>query len=226
MDWDIALRFTPKDMVSGDFYDFYTAPDGSLSGLTLMDVSGHGVASGLVTMIARMITQRIFSEHAGRPLDEISTMINEQFISDIGDLRHYITGIMLSFSGSTVHYVNAAHTELIHRGEHGTKIIAPELPGPYKALFMGIADMRTPFRRMDFSVAPGDCLFLFSDCLNEALSPSGELFGIERITRSVQEAPQESAAAVMNHVMGAMDAFTDGTPPGDDLTVICLIRKR
>lgn len=225
-EWDIALRFTPKDMVSGDFYDFYTAPDGSLAGLTLMDVSGHGVASGLVTMIARMIAQRVFSEHANRPVNEIIQIVNEQFISDIGDLRHYITGIMLKFSGAAVHYVNAAHTELIHRSDAATRIIKPEQPGPYKALFMGIADMRTPFRRMDFTVSPGDCLFLFSDCLNEALSPSGELYGIERIIQSVQDAPRDSAASVMDHVMRSMEMFTRGTPPGDDLTAICLIRKR
>jgi sigma-B regulation protein RsbU (phosphoserine phosphatase) len=57
--WDIAFVFRPMAGVSGDMYDFYTEGD-TLNGVALFDVSGHGIASGLITMIARTVFQRNF----------------------------------------------------------------------------------------------------------------------------------------------------------------------
>ena len=59
--WDIAFEFIPMSGVSGDLYDFYVS-EGEITGLTLCDVSGHGIASGLVTMIARSVFFRNFSK--------------------------------------------------------------------------------------------------------------------------------------------------------------------
>lgn len=50
--WDLAFHFHPMAGVSGDFYDFYCTA-GALRGVGIFDVSGHGISSALVTMIAR-----------------------------------------------------------------------------------------------------------------------------------------------------------------------------
>jgi len=52
--WDIALIFEPAAGVSGDLYDFYTNGD-ELNGVLVGDVSGMGIASGLITLLARSI---------------------------------------------------------------------------------------------------------------------------------------------------------------------------
>ena len=60
-EWDIAIMFKPMSGVSGDFYDFYEARGGGLNGVGLFDVSGHGIASGLITMLAKTIIGRQFN---------------------------------------------------------------------------------------------------------------------------------------------------------------------
>ena len=48
--------------VSGDMFDFYTNGN-NLDGLGVFDVSGHGIASGLVTMLVRNIIQQEFYQN-------------------------------------------------------------------------------------------------------------------------------------------------------------------
>jgi sigma-B regulation protein RsbU (phosphoserine phosphatase) len=48
--------------ISGDLYDFYLDDD-TLSGISLFDVSGHGIASGLITMLAKSILFRTYNSN-------------------------------------------------------------------------------------------------------------------------------------------------------------------
>ncbi len=59
--WDCAFSFIPASGISGDFYDFFMRGD-RLDGLVVGDVSGHGIASGLITVLARSIFHRNFYE--------------------------------------------------------------------------------------------------------------------------------------------------------------------
>ena len=99
-DWDLHLVFRPVIPVSGDFYDFYET-DGNLHGLSMFDVSGHGVSAGLITMIARSIVFRVFRSSDDIPLDIVLDKINEELIEQIGDIDNFITGTLLRFRGST-----------------------------------------------------------------------------------------------------------------------------
>ena len=54
--YEIAYYNKAMAGVSGDFYDFYYN-NTSLEGFGIFDVSGHGLASGLVTMLAKNIIE-------------------------------------------------------------------------------------------------------------------------------------------------------------------------
>jgi serine phosphatase RsbU (regulator of sigma subunit) len=62
--WDIAFTSRPKSGVSGDFYDFYTNGD-KLEGLSLFDVSGHGVAPALITILSKLFSSEILKSFRG-----------------------------------------------------------------------------------------------------------------------------------------------------------------
>ena len=107
-EWSTACLYKPMAGVSGDLYDFFER-DGQLIGAGLFDVSGHGIASGLITMIAKSIIYRNFNQYYDKKLGFIVSQINEGLISQIGSVDNYLTGIFLKFNGSTVEYVNAGH---------------------------------------------------------------------------------------------------------------------
>jgi sigma-B regulation protein RsbU (phosphoserine phosphatase) len=68
--------------VSGDLYDFYQK-EGRLTGLSLFDVSGHGIASGLITLLARSVILRVFMEAGTARLGEVRQKINSQLIEEL-----------------------------------------------------------------------------------------------------------------------------------------------
>ena len=63
--WKSAFVFKPMASVSGDLYDFYFDADKNFVGAGLFDVSGHGISSGLVTMLVKnIIHQEFYTNHA------------------------------------------------------------------------------------------------------------------------------------------------------------------
>ena len=57
--FEIAYYNKPMAGVSGDLFDFYYEKD-VLNGFGIFDVSGHGISSGLVTMLVKNIIQQEF----------------------------------------------------------------------------------------------------------------------------------------------------------------------
>ena len=110
-EWEIAYLFKPMVGVSGDFYDFYIMND-KLAGLGIFDVSGHGIASALVTMIAKSVIYSCFVDGYKDDLSDVINNANDRLQSEIGNVGNFITGIILRFNDNMVEYVNAGHNDI------------------------------------------------------------------------------------------------------------------
>jgi sigma-B regulation protein RsbU (phosphoserine phosphatase) len=223
--WDIAFTFKPMSGVSGDFYDFYTDKD-MLEGVAIFDVSGHGIASGLITMIARSVLFRNFKKGEDIVLGSILEQSNREMINEIRKTEKYLTGILLRFREHTVEYVNAAHTELIHKA-HKTgdvRVMKPE-GTDHKGMIMGIDDLEKSYPTLKFQVNNGDMIMLYTDCLDESMNAERKEYGMERIEKSVMNAKGGTAQFVLDSIMNDFYNFIGGQAIHDDLTVIVLIKK-
>ena len=125
--WDIALYFKPMSGVSGDLYDFFTEGK-KLRGLGLFDVSGHGISSGLVTMLAKTTIDRIFAAEQNKPLASVMGLINKAIIEEKGDIQNYLTGLLVRIDGDRVEYVNGGHPPMFYRMANG-RVVPVEVPG-------------------------------------------------------------------------------------------------
>jgi sigma-B regulation protein RsbU (phosphoserine phosphatase) len=72
------------------------------------------------------------------------------------------------------------------------------------------------------ALEPGDVVLLYTDGLDEAHSPEGELFGVERVRAALADAAsaQEAIAALRE----ALAAFVGNEPQSDDLTLLAVQR--
>ena len=68
----------------------------------------------------------------------------------------------------------------------------------------------------------GDCLILYTDCLNESVNKNGEAFGEERIIQAFEDSGIGSAKSKLDYILSRFYKFTEGTEIKDDLTVIVL----
>jgi serine phosphatase RsbU (regulator of sigma subunit) len=76
---------------------------------------------------------------------------------------------------------------------------------------------------VSLQLGDGDTLLLLSDGVVEAHNHAGELFGFERLERSLAALPPTlSVQALVERILDGVLQFTDGAEPHDDMTLIAL----
>lgn len=225
-EWDIAFHFKPMSGVSGDFFDFYEC-DGNLLGVALFDVSGHGVASGLLTMVAKSILNKNFHENKSLRLAATLQKANEDLINEIGDLGYYMSGIVLRFQGNVVEYVNAAHVDLLLKRYSSDVRVVKSEKKEFKGNFLGLEAMRDRFSTVQFIIESGDVLLLCTDGLVECCNPEGVQYDIERLQKSFAEAPvDKSARAILDFIIVDFHAFACKSDNFRDDITLLIIKKQ
>jgi sigma-B regulation protein RsbU (phosphoserine phosphatase) len=69
---------------------------------------------------------------------------------------------------------------------------------------------------------PGETLVCFTDGVTEAHSPTQELFGDDRLERTIAAAPDLALDAMLAGIIGAVDQFMSIAPVADDVTLLLL----
>ena len=80
------------------------------------------------------------------------------------------------------------------------------------------------WRSERLELAPGDLLCLYSDGITEAVSPSDEEFGIERLEALLAETAGLPLERRLERLAEAVTGFAAGQPQGDDQTFL-LVRR-
>lgn len=222
--WGAAFVFIPASGVSGDFYDFYVIQN-SLAGIVVADVSGHGIASGLITVLARSIFYRNLIKYRTLPLGKIMAYVNIELCNELQSVEHYLTAALLRLSDDgTIEYSSAAHTELVYKSQKKPYAIELRPPGKdeYRGKPMGRMGIETAYKSIRFKVQPGDTILVYTDGLSEAKNVDREEFGQEGILSALSSAPEGSAQAMLDYIIQEWRFFTSGARIADDVTAILL----
>ena len=231
--WEISVCYSPQAKVSGDFYDYYSFND-TLNGITLFDVSGHGLSASLVTMLSKNIISRVFQTGFRRkePVDKILNKINNLILAEKGDIENYMTGVLCRFDDSEnparckVELGNAGHPYPLKYSVSDNEVY--ELKGNdgkqhYGAI--GMKGITVSFARSNFFMATGDILLLYTDGLTESTNSKQEQFGLKAIKEIVKKHHAKSSNEILGLIMEKLDEFTEYRGFEDDLTVIIVKRK-
>lgn len=231
--WEIAVCYAPQAKVSGDFYDYYSYND-TLNGLTLFDVSGHGLSASLVTMLSKNIISRVFQTGFRRkePVDKILNKINNLILAEKGDIENYMTGILCRFDDSEtpgkckVELGNAGHPYPLKYSLLDNEVF--ELKGNdgkqhYGAI--GMKGITVSFARSNFLMATGDILLFYTDGLSEAANSKQEQFGLSAVKEIMKQNHAKSSSEILGLIMEKLEEFTEYRGYEDDLTLIIAKRK-
>ncbi len=232
--WDIAICYKAAAKVSGDLYDYYHT-NSNLEGISLFDVSGHGISSSLITMLAKHIVHRAFKDCTGdgKSVSAALYRINEQIIEAKGDIENYLTGILLRFGEfdsddeCTVEMANAGHPHpVLYSAADGTtrEIAHGEGQSQYGAI--GLVNIAVSFPEIKFKMARGDIFICYTDGLVEAMNKNREEFGLSRVRSVLQSSAPKDALSILEDLIDSLDSFTEGVSRDDDLTIIILKRER
>lgn len=217
----LAFKTVPMAGVSGDLYDFFD--DGHiLKGLGIFDISGHGVSSGLLSLLSKNIIHSEFHNNKDLELWEVVQKINDRFIQEKGQVQNYLTGILLKIhEDDTIEYVNAGHlAPILYKKEEDTFEF---LNKHVKAV--GAIGMRTiaPFYYSQYvKMNSGDKLFLFTDGITDCENENGEAFGNFRLLKIFEKTIMTSPEEQISLILEEIKKFQKNTPAEDDITLIIL----
>ncbi len=79
---------------------------------------------------------------------------------------------------------------------------------------------QTCFRQRPVHLESGDRMLLYTDGLVEAPAPGGDLFGLERLRRVLDELGDASLQATKAAVLDAVRHHTGGPLAHDDVTIL------
>lgn len=219
-DWDIAFMTKPYGAVSGDFFDIYSMYN-SLKGISLFDVSGHGVAPALITILAKPVLYSHFNHYSFSNLGLVIESANSDLLDELEEVNLYITGLMLRMNDTEVEYVNAGHPDLLHVNAslNSVRAVTGDA-GSFKGHPIGITGRKQVYESMKFTVESGDFLVLYSDGLTEGRNYMGEQFGTSRLSNAIALSGKNDAAGLLEYIMKSFTDFTGLVKPGDDITII------
>ena len=214
-EFDLYASMRPAKEVGGDFYDFFLIDDDHL-GLVIADVSGKGIPAALFMMVSKtLIKNQLMSGcDPAEALEHVNLQLCERNSSMM-----FVTVWLAVLEISTGRGVacNAGHENPCIRRAGGDF----ELLKYKHGMFIGVSK-KAKYQNREFEIHPGDSVFVYTDGVPEATNPAMEMFGEERLTSTLNLAPDAEPDELIRRMHDAVDRFADGAPQFDDITMLCL----
>ncbi|HEX4566429.1 MAG TPA: GAF domain-containing protein [Vicinamibacterales bacterium] len=216
---DVAAAFAPAHELGGDFHDFLS-PEANTLAVAVGDVSGKGVPAALYSVFAaelvrgRTFRRRFLPDRSGPAsvLSSVNTILYQR------QLEEYYCTLCYAIFDLKRRNVTLANSGLPYPVRAAAEGVAQiELPGVPLGSFPG-----SSYDELTIALHQGDQFVFCSDGIFEAMNANGDEFGAERLIEVVAGARQADAKTVVASIVSAVDAFREGTPPNDDMTVVAV----
>ncbi len=214
-EFDIYASMSPAKEVGGDFYDFFMVDERHLA-IVIGDVSGKGVPAALFMVIAKTLIKDHTKPNVS--LGNVFTEVN-RLLCDSNNEGLFVTAFegVLDLATGEFCYVNAGH-EIPFISRAGEPYESYRIPSGF--VLAGMEDMK--YHGGCLRLAPGDKIFQYTDGVTEAANRKNELFGMERLKRTLEKNRDKKPEQLVNAVRKDIDVYAEGTPQFDDITMICV----
>ena len=246
--YEIAPFFKPAREVAGDFYDVISLRR-NRTGFVIADVCDKGVGAALFMALTRSLI-RVLAENAGGriaksttlfdrldgvadatndvPIDILETLRSVTLTNDYITDKHsndnmFATLFFGVLDGNTneFYYINGGHDAPVHVGVAGIK-------ARFKRTGMAVGAIPgAKYTIKHISIEPGDTIFMYTDGVPEARSPSGSFYTEARLLALIEEEVAKgeiNAQNLVTRLTNEVNTFVDVADPSDDITVLALHR--
>jgi serine phosphatase RsbU (regulator of sigma subunit) len=217
--YHVAATMLPAEEVGGDYYDVIETPDGELW-VSIGDVSGHGVESGLIMMMTQTsIFTAVSNERSllpSRVLEMVHGVLNEN-ISRLG-VDRYMSISAISLRGDELVFSGKHQDILVYRRARGVVEVVPTT-----GTWLGVLDdLRGHLPDERLRLEDGDVVLLFTDGVTEATNAAGQMFGEKQLERALHDNACLDVETIVHNISREVQQHMDRLD--DDLTLVALKR--
>jgi serine phosphatase RsbU (regulator of sigma subunit)/ABC-type uncharacterized transport system substrate-binding protein len=199
--------------VGGDLYDFFTLDEHHFC-FVIGDVSGKGVPAALFMVMAKTLI-RSAAEHDPRPAVILAKANNELARDNEQSMFVTLFLAILDRRSGLLSYANGGHNPPYVIGQDGDIRPLPLTGGIALGVVEGI-----DYRCDSIQLAPGDGLFFYTDGVTEAINPSDEEFGTQRLEKVLETHGAEPAEVIVAATLDSVQRFASTAPQFDDITLM------
>lgn len=215
----INALMRPAKEVGGDFYDIFMIDDTHMCFL-IADVSGKGVPAALFMVMAKTHIKNYSS--LGLSLSESVSRANNQLCYK-NEQGMFVTAFVcvLDIETNIVTFVNAGHNKPFLKRKEGEFEMYPAK----RNLVLGLMEDIT-YKEYEIVLDEGDCFYLYTDGVSEALNVNKELLGDARLEEMLNRhiADVYDVELFVNDMFKEVDDFAGDEIQADDITMVYLAR--
>lgn len=223
---EFAALWRPVNYVSGDIYDIITL-DPDHVGIFLADAVGHGVPAALMTMVLCQSLKPLENGRSGsriRTPAEVMRILNEAMIQRQGGNTRFASAVyaVLDCRNRVMTLSGAGHPPPLKLSLDGASVELSTSGG-----LLGVFPDEE-FEQLEFDLALGDRLLLFSDGFEQAFPGPVESNADRRVPTTQYRAEFEkllrapNVASMIDAISGELDQQRGSLHQIDDLTLICV----
>ena len=205
--------------------------DENRAAIYIVDVSGHGVASSLLSVsLSRLLSPPADASsilvRGGDGADrldpigpgEVATRLNRLFPFELST-EQYSTLVYGIFDVRTrqFRYSLAGHPAPILLPAGGSPRL---LEG--RGVPIGLADADRPYAEWSVAIDPGDRIYLYSDGIPEAVNERKEPFGVAQFTRTIERGRREPLCGSVNELVAEVEAWSLPGKVRDDVSIVAM----
>jgi DNA-binding response OmpR family regulator len=207
--------YLPCDALGGDLYDVIEFGDKSL-GVTIADVSGHGVPAGFITAMFKSSFYKATHQHMSP--DKVLFHVNNDLAAMVtnGD---YVTGLYMRFmpDGRSMEYSGAGHPYPIYYQAKTNKIFRLEENG---TPLVWIPDMDYGVKTQ--ALEPGDKILVFTDGVSEIRNMAEEILDEPALEHLFLNTLNSNPTHLLDALLVKLSDYTEGCPLNDDLSMVLI----
>ncbi|MBN2752439.1 MAG: SpoIIE family protein phosphatase [Rhodospirillaceae bacterium] len=231
---DIAAFMEPATEVGGDYYDVLQDGDGGC--ITIGDVTGHGLESGVVMLMAQSAVRALVlaEEHNLPRLLDVLNRTMFQTIHRMGGEKNLSFTLLdyRPYEGDALAVERTASGRLTVVGQHESVLILrhsgdmEEIDTLPLGLPLGLVENIAEYTEVATTdLYSGDLVVLYSDGITEAASTDGRLFGIEGLRAELLRHRGKRVDEIKDGVIHAVRRHIGLATVYDDMTLLVIRQK-
>ena len=220
--YDISAKMLPSDQVGGDYYDFLNITDQRIW-LGIGDVSGHGLKSGLIMMMAQTAFNTILLSNPNISSYDLIVQVNRVLYHNVHDRMGEDNFMTLSFLsadnyGNVIHA--GAHLDIMIYRNRTEKIEKIKTSGVWLGIIPELGDK---VFQNQFFLEKNDVMILYTDGIIEAMDSKRNLYEPERLEDLFQKVGKLSSNEIRDVILNDVLEYLDIQL--DDISIVVVKKK-
>ena len=221
--YDFSFFYKSCEKIGGDFFDFVPLDDSTL-GVTIGDVSGHGIDAALIMGMTKKLLSIRASDMRDALPSEVLCQVNEDVSKDL-NRRTFVTALYgkLHLDTGEFLFARAGHEPPLLSSPTGVR----DLTSNGVALGLGVDRFfRSQIEDARVVLSPGSALLLVTDGVAECRNEKEAIFSRERLSYEYERVSLEhSAEQRLDQLLGVVQSFAGTRTQEDDMTALVIQRS-